>query len=104
MDNNSVSTEQENEPIEFWEPFTYLAFFIFFNLVLLPNAPKQIRMNDYDIEIILYGAAGVVAGLIVYRFIRNTPSWFKFALVGGMYAIILLRLILHWKLFTVPGN
>jgi hypothetical protein len=104
MENTINQAEQKNEPVNFWGPFIYMAFFIFFNLVLLPNAPKKIRMNNYDIEIILYGMAGIFTGILVYRIIRNTPSWFKFILVAVLYGIILVRLITHWKIFTVPGN
>lgn len=104
MENTISNTEQKNEPIQFWGPFTYLTFFIFFNLILLPYAPKKIRLHNYDIEMILYGAAGIFTGIVVYRIIKNTPVWFKFLLIGGMYAVILARLIIEWKLFTVPGN
>lgn len=104
MENNINTIENKNTPIEFWGPFIYLTFFIFFNLVLLPNANPAIRLNNYDIEIIIYGAVGIFVGIFVYRLIKNTPNWFKFIFVAVLYAMILIRLILHWKLFTVPGN
>ncbi|MBC8045665.1 MAG: hypothetical protein H7Y00_02620 [Fimbriimonadaceae bacterium] len=117
MENTTINSAEEikNEPINFWGPFTYMTFFIFFNLIILPNIDMwlhklfpskniHIRMNNYDIEMILYGSAGIFTGIIVYRIIQNTPSWFKFILIGGMYGIILGRLIIEWKLFTVPGN
>lgn len=90
--------------MNFWGPFTYLAFFIFFNLVLLPYTPKKVRMNNYDIEMIIYGMAGIFTGIVVYHILRNTPSWVKFGLVAILYGIILVRLIIYWKIFTVPGN
>jgi hypothetical protein len=106
MENSAphVPKESTNEPVQFWGPFIYLAFFIFFNLVLLPEAPAKIRMRNYDIEMIVYGAAGIFTGMLIYRIIKNTPTWVKLLLVCAVYGIILIRLIDEWRIFTVPGN
>lgn len=87
----------------FWEGFYFLSFFIFFNIVLIPYAPKSLTLNEYyPVAMIFFGLAGLGTGRIAYLIMKNWPQWTKFMLHVVLYGIILLYLIDNIEKFTVP--
>ncbi|MBC8172287.1 MAG: hypothetical protein H7X71_00150 [Chitinophagales bacterium] len=100
---NIAETSQEND-VQLWEGFIYLSFFIFANLFVLPNMPEQVRFHYYPVEMLIYGTIGIFSGIAVYRIVKDSAEWLKITIVSVLYGLILIRLIIHWELFTVMGN
>jgi branched-subunit amino acid ABC-type transport system permease component len=95
--------EQEYTPNMFWEGFFYLTFFIFANIVLIPYTPKSWSFGRYyPVAMIIYGAAGLAAGMIAYRLLKNAPNWVKATIVSILYAIIIFYLVDNIERFTIP--
>lgn len=85
-----------------WEGIYYLSFFVFFNLFILPLVPKQYSLNhNFSVAGILYGFAGCIAGIVIYRVVRDMPVWVKSGIIFIVYALVLYQLITHADSFTV---
>jgi len=98
--------EQEYHPNMFWEGFFYLSFFIFANIVLIPYTPKKLSFLSfngyYPLAMITYGLGGLFAGMLVFRLVKNAPSWVKFTIVAVIYATILYYLVDNIERFMIP--
>lgn len=95
--------QPEHNPNMFWEGFYFLSFFIFFNIVLIPYAPKSLTFNQYyPIAMIIFGGAGLITGRVCYLIMKNWPQWTKFSLHVVLYGIILFYLVENIQKFTIP--
>ena len=100
---NQPEQDHKHDPNLFWEGFFYLSFFVFFDIVVIPYAPKSITFDQYyPLAMILVGGAGQFIGMLAFRIMKNWPSIIKFALFVVMYGIILWYLIENIQKFTVP--
>jgi Ca2+/Na+ antiporter len=99
------STVSKADYSGFWEGMTCLTCYVFSCLFIMPNMHAHDKKYNFDAafgtEGILFGFAGAIAGLLVYRIIRNRPNWLKLTVILVMYACILFQLISHAERFTV---
>lgn len=94
-------TGKPYEPNMFWEGYFYLAFFILFNVVVIPNMPKQYTFDrNYPIAMLFYGFAGVLTGIFIFRIVRKMPGYVKFAIIALVYLCIILFLFTHVQNFS----
>lgn len=100
---NTPQAQPKQDANLFWEGFYFLSFFIFFNIVLIPCAPKALTFNQYyPVAMILFGGAGLLTGRGCYLIMKNWPQWTKFTLHAALYIIILIYLINNIEKFTIP--
>lgn len=95
--------ESRHDPNLFWEGFYFLSFFIFFNVVLIPYAPKSLTLNQYyPVAMLFFGGTGLLVGRGAYLLMKRWPEWTKFLLHCVIYGIILVYLVANIQKFTVP--
>ncbi len=96
-------SQPKQDPNLFWEGFYFLTFFIFFNIVLIPYAPKSLTFDQYyPVAMIFFGGTGLLVGRGCYLVMKNWPEWTKFTLHAVLYLIILYYLIDNIEKFTIP--
>lgn len=100
---NQQDQQQQHNPNLFWEGFFYLSFFVFFDIVVIPYAPKSITFDQYyPLAMVIVGGAGLFVGMLAFRVMKNWPNFIKAGLFVVMYGIILWYLIENINKFTVP--